>query len=171
MAQQLLDRDGQQLGVVAQRARAVVGALEQRERAGGDQVAGRLGARVLQQHEEHRELHLREAFAVDLGVEQHAHQVVARVVGPLGAHRVGVGEHRLRGLGAFFGGGVGVEPEGELGPLEDLLAVLFGHAHEVGDRVQRQPQRDVAHEVALAALGDRVDHRVDPRLHLARRGR
>ena len=61
---------------------------------------------------------------------------------------------------------VGVEPEGELGPLEHLLAVLLGHADEVGDRVQRQPHRDVAHEVALAAVGDRVDHRVDPCLHV-----
>ena len=84
----------------------------------------------------------------------------------LGAHRVGVGVHRLRRVAALLGGGVGVEAEGELGPLEDLLAVLLGHADQVGDRVQRQPQRDVAHEVALAALGDRVDHRVDPCLHL-----
>ena len=165
VAQQLLDRDRQQLGVVAQ-CSELLGALEQRERAGGDEVAGRLRSRVLQQHEEHRELHLREPFAVDLGVEQHAHQVVARFVGPLGAHRVGVDEHRLRRLGPFVRRGVGVEAEGELGPLEDLLAILLGHADEVGDRVQREPQRDVAHEVALAALGDRIDHRVDPRLHV-----
>ena len=95
---------------------------------GGDEVARGLGAGVLQQHEEHRELHLVEPVAVDLGVQQHRHEVVARVVGTLGAHRVGVRVHRLRRFAALLGGGVGVEAEGELGPLEDLLAVLLGYA-------------------------------------------
>ncbi len=87
-------------------------------------------------------------------------------VDPVRAHRVGVRVHRLRGLAALLGGGVGVEAERELRPVEDLLAVLLGNADQVGDGVQRQPQCDVAHEVALAPLGDRIDHRVDPSLHL-----
>ena len=48
--------------------RQLVGMLEQHERAGRDEVARRLAARVLQQHEEQVDLHLREPLAVDLGV-------------------------------------------------------------------------------------------------------
>ena len=67
VTQQLFDRDREQLGVVAQPGE-VVGTLEQAEGTGRDEVARRLRARVLQQHEEHRQLHLREVLAVDLGV-------------------------------------------------------------------------------------------------------
>ena len=71
-AQQLLDGDGQDREVAAAGAPELVGMLEQREHAGGDEVAGGLGAGVLQQHEEHVDLHLVEPVAVDLGVQQHA---------------------------------------------------------------------------------------------------
>ena len=63
---------------------ALVGVLEQRERAAGDEVAGGLAARVHQQHEEHVDVDLREPVAVDLGPQQHAQQVVAVTVDPLG---------------------------------------------------------------------------------------
>ena len=59
------------------------------------------------------------------------------------APRALLGRHRL------------VEAEGHLGPLEHLLAVVLGNADEVGDDVQRQPQRDVGDEVAPSVPGER----------------
>ena len=44
-------------------------------------------------------------------------------------------------------------------PVEDLVPVLLGHAHHLGDHLERQLGGDVDDEVALAALGDVVDDR------------
>ena len=60
-------------------SRPLVGVLEQRQHAVGDQVAGGLVARDGEQQEEDVELELGERLAVDLGLEQHADEVVARV--------------------------------------------------------------------------------------------
>ena len=57
-----------------------------------------------------------------------------------------------------------VEAERQLGPLEYLLAVGLRNADEVGDHVQREPQRDIRHEIALACvrLRERTKDAVDP---------
>ena len=101
-AQQLLDRGRHQCRVGAQPFE-LLGVFEQHDGAGGDQVAGRLAPRVLQEHEEEVDLQLRERLALDLGGEQHAEQVVARLRPPLLAQPVGVHEHRGRGVGALLG--------------------------------------------------------------------
>ena len=53
------------------------------------------------------------------------------------AELVGVHVHRDRGLGPLVGRHRLVEAERQLGPLEHLLAIGLGNAHEVGDHVQR----------------------------------
>src|SRR5439155_6118773 len=87
VAQQLLDRRRQQRQVAAQLGH-LLGVLEQRERARGDEVARRLRAGVLQQQEERRDLELREALSIDLGLRQQREQVVARRLLALAAQRV-----------------------------------------------------------------------------------
>ena len=98
-------------------------------------------------------------------VSQHAHEVVARLGPPLLAEPVGVHEHRGRGLGALFDGHRLVEAERQLGPVEHLGAVVLGHADEIGDDVQREPERDVGDEVAVVGLPERVHDAIDTRAH------
>ena len=50
-----------------------------------------------------------------------------------------------------------VDADHAVGPVEELVAVLLGHAHHLGDGLQRQLGGDVDDEVALALLDDVVD--------------
>ena len=105
-----------------------------------------------------------EPVAVDLGVHEHAHQVVGRLGAPSRNHsrrvglvllrRSGRGEHHLhRGVAAL-------RAHHGVGPVQQPVAVFRRDAEQVADHDHRQRRRDVAHEVALAALAHRVDDRV-----------
>ncbi len=165
--QQLLDRDGEQVGSARSRS-----SWSGCSNSVSVPVVMRLRVVSLpafcSSMKNAGDLHVREPVAVDLGFEQHAHQVVAWCAAALGAHGVGVRVHRTSPRSALLGRHRGVEPEGELGPLEHLLALLLGNADEIGDHLERQPERDVGHEVALTAVGNRIDDGVDPRLHVTR---
>ena len=87
------------------------------------------------------------------------------------AHLVGVGVHAHRRLHALLRRVRRVEAERDLGPVEDLLAVVLGHADEVGDHVQRQPEREVPDEVAAGAAGEVVDEALAPGPRPGRSGR
>ena len=43
-----------------------------------------------------------------------------------------------------------VGPDHAVAPVEQLVAILLGHAHEVGDHLERELGRHVDDEVALA---------------------
>ena len=135
--------------------------FEKRERAGRDQVAGGLAPRVLEHEEEDVDLELREVLAVDFGVEQHAEQIVARLAATLLAELIGVRVHLHRRFAALLARDGRVEPEGELGELEHVGTVFFGNTDEIGDHVQREPQRDVGDEIARGLIGNPFDERVD----------
>ena len=53
--------------------------VHQRAHAAGDQVTGRVAARIDQQHEQEVELPFGEALSVDLGMQQRCRDVIARI--------------------------------------------------------------------------------------------
>ncbi len=149
--QQLLDRGRQVLRVVGEpRPQAVLVQGEHRARHG---VARRLVPRHHQQQPEHLELGVAEPLAVDLGRDDAAHEVVARLGPPGVGHRLAVGHHprqRLHGrLGVLRRPRV-VGAEQGVAPLEDQVAVVAGHAEQVGQHPQRHLGRDGGHQVELA---------------------
>ena len=70
--------------------------------------------------------------------------------------RVERGRRLVRALGAALELGV-VDADHRVRPLEEEVAVLLGHAHDLGDRLQRELGREVDDEVARAPLDDVVD--------------
>lgn len=143
----------------------LIGCFEHGHRPRGDQVACRFAASVLQQQEEEVNLELRERLAVDLCLQQHGDQVIGRLLTTQLAHGIGVGVHLHRRQHLGIVGQLRVEAERRLGQLEDAMAILGRHADEVGDDLQRQLDRDVAHQVALAARADLVEESIDRGLH------
>ena len=143
---------GVELGVevVAQR-RVLLGVLHERPHAPRGGVAGGLVARDRQQQHEHVELELGELLAVDLGVDELGDDVVARIAAALLGEVVGVrvqrGRRLVRAFGATLELGV-VGADHRVRPLEDEVPVLLRHAHDLGDRLQRQLRREVDDEVA-----------------------
>ena len=128
-----------------------------------DRVARRLVAGDGDQQEEEVEVHLRQAVAVDLGVEQGRDDVVARHLAALGRERVGVHEHLdLRVLYFFVGHDVlGVlAPDHPVAPLEELVPVGLRDAEHLGDHLERELGGDVDHEVGLALLDHLVEDAV-----------
>ena len=67
--------------------------VHQYAHAAGDQVAGGIAARVDQQHEEEVELHVGEALAVDLGLQQGRCDVICGICAFARREFRGVGEH------------------------------------------------------------------------------
>ena len=141
----------------------LVGVVAERVHAVRDRVARRLVAGDREQQEEEVEVHLRQAVAVDLGVEQRRDDVVARHLAAFGRERVGVHEHLdLRVLHLFVGDDVlGVlAADHPVAPLEELVAVLLRHAEHLGDHLERELGRDVDDEVGLALLDHLVEDAV-----------
>ncbi len=105
-----------------------------------------------------------EAVAVDLGVHEHAHQVVGRRLLTLRdgvrAERgvLGHGGHRLDVL--LVGCAPALRADHVVGPAQQVVAVLGRDAEHVADQDHRERRGDVADEVAFAALADLVDDRV-----------
>ena len=126
----------------------------------GQQVPGGLVAGHAQEHEEHVHLLCAEAVAVDLGVHQRGHDVVARVGQPVGHDPVAVGVDL--GGGGLAVGGRGPEvrvlaTDQAIAPVEDHVAVLVGHPDHLADHLQGQLGGHLLHELHLVAVGDAVD--------------
>ena len=102
-----------------------------------------------------------EAVAVDLGVDEDAHQVVAGLGLPGGDHLGGVervlDEGVAGGLDLLRGRLGGEALEHVVGPPEQVGAVLGPHAEGVADHDHRQVGGHLVDEVALAALDDGID--------------
>ena len=137
----------------------LVGVLHQGVHAPAGGVAGGLVAGDGQQQHEELELRVRQLVAVDLGVDQLRDDVIARV--DLAQLRELVDVHvelGHRGHVVFGAAVLGVvDPDHAVGPLEEQLAVFLRHAHDLGDRLQRQLGREIGDEIAGAALDDLVD--------------
>ena len=90
-AQRLLDRAGDERRVVEQHA-ALAGLLQQRPHRAAVRRLRAVVARRHQEEEAHDDLVLLEPLAVDLGVHEHARQVVGRALAALGDQRAAARE-------------------------------------------------------------------------------
>ena len=126
-------------------------------------MAGGVVARNREQHEESRDLVVRQALAVDLGLDEAGHQVLARVLLAVRGQLLGERRQRPQRFAQHFdrgaiaeGLGVGGRDE-QVSGLDDALAVCLGHADHVRDRDQRQTLRDQRDEVAAAGRRHLLD--------------
>ena len=160
--QRLLHRRRGQRRVVEQLL-PLVGVLEQRAHAA---AVGRLGAVVAgcdEEEEAHHDLVLLQPLAVDLGVHQHAREVVGGVLAALrdqlAAAREDLGHlalhHGLHALGVEVR--IARAQSGVHQPGPDLV-VLRRDAHEAADHARHHRLCHVRHEVALVAVPERVEH-------------
>ncbi len=152
--QHLLHRGRQQVPVRRERL-PLAGALKEGEHAARRRDARVLGAAHQQVVAVEDDVVRAEPLAVHLRRGQHAHQVVAGVRGL----------RRVQGLEVAEDLQVG-EPAGErvaaaerlAGQLVQALPVRLGDAHHLADHVQRDPGRDVGHEVDVPAVERPVHH-------------
>ena len=146
-AQDLVDRRRRPLEPPAL---PLVRMLQERQHAVGDRLPGGLVARHGQDHEEEGELLAAQALAVGVRLDEPAGDVPEIVGDPCLGRRMGVGEH----LDDTRQVGVGVlrvlAARHLIAPVEELLAILVGDAHEARDGLQGQMAGDVHHEVARA---------------------
>jgi hypothetical protein len=160
-AQHLLDGGGQP-GPVGHQGLPLVGVDDHLEHAARQHVAGGLVATDQDQQRLVDEAVVVEAVAVDLGVDEGAHEVVAGL-GPPGGHdaagELGVGAERLRRLDhrRVLDVDPHQAPQQVVRPLHELGPVLGRHAEGVADHDQRQRGGDVPHEVARPPLAHGVD--------------
>ena len=162
-AEHLLDRRGQERTVRSQPLERL-GMLEKQQQPVRDQVASRLVARDGEQQEERVELERAEALALDLAVEQRAHQVVTGGREPVLRESIGEEEHLLGRPGRFleshdvFGILVSDHP---VAPVEDVVAGRLRDPEQFCDHAQRQLGGDVDDEIA----GPTARHAVENVLH------
>ena len=147
-------------------------------------MAGRVVAGDRQQHQERRDLGVRQLLAVDLGLDERGHQIVSGML--LAERRLlvcelgqrpqrGAEQLERRALGHHLRVGGGDQ---RVGGVDDALPIGIGDADHVGDRLQRQPLGDQLDEVTTAggrrllddSLGVGADPVLDP-LDLAWRKR
>ena len=138
VSQHLLHGGGEERPVRPE-ALPLVRVVEEGHHGAGYEVPGRLVAGHRQQQEEEVELELGQAVAVHFGLGQDAEQVGVGVEAFVLAQLVGVGVElhcRLPGrLGGDLVFGI-VGTDHPVGPVEHQMAVLLGHAHEVGDDLE-----------------------------------
>ena len=154
-------------GIVDQQA-ALVGVVDQRQRAQRDQVAGGLVAGHQQQEREVEQVFVGEPVSVDLGVGQHRQQVVARFDAPGGDQLLEVlvelphGDERVE-----FDLGVGGSG-GRVRPRPELLPVVGRGADQLGDHPGGQRSGDLlgelVHGVGFDAVEDSAHDLADLRL-------
>ena len=136
------------------------GVLEEGVHGAGHEVAGRLVAGDGEEKEEQLELQVAQALALDLDRGEHAHEVGVRVDPLLPEELGGVGVEVHGGVQRHFRVGLVLGilvPDHAVGPVEHAVAVLLGHAEQLGDDLERELGRDLGDEVGLALL----DHLVD----------
>ncbi len=154
--------DGQlDTGRVLDEHAVLVGVLEQRVHPVRHRVPRRLVAGHREQQEEQVEVHLRQLVAVDLAVDQRAHDVVAGVLPSIVRELLGIHEHLdLRLHHALFGDGVFrvLATDHAIRPVEQPVTVFGRHTQELGDGLERELGGDLDHEVAFTAfVEDAVD--------------
>ena len=168
-AQDLLDRPVELASRSLTQHLVLLGVLHQRPHAPRGGVAGGLVAGDREQQHEHVELDLGEPVAVDLGVDELGHDVVARIglalLGELVDVHVELGR-RGRAVVASPAYSGSSSADHAVRPVEQQLAVVLRHAHDLGDRLQRQLGGEVVDEVARAALDDVVDDEDRPVLEV-----
>ncbi len=155
-AHDLFDSGRSQRTCVSQRV-PLVGEGVEGDDGAGDRVACGVGAGGPEQREEELQLlvgELGRVLSLQMRVAHHREHVVGGSGALLGDQCAPVLEHRCRGESYFVrrleGLPVAFEVEGVLDPLEELVAIAFGDAHQDADCLHRQLTRDVAHEIALA---------------------
>jgi hypothetical protein len=155
-------------GGLAHEQRALIGVLGEQHRAVRDQVGRRVVARDDQREAEAEQIFFAELLSVELGVEQRTHQVVAARDAPLGEQLRELGVDVGRGLDRVLDA-VFAALDHRLGPVEERLAAVLGHADHLADHEARQVARELRHQIGLAARREAVDQpardRADPRLH------
>ncbi len=121
---------------------------EQREDRVRDQAHGRLVPRDDQQDHHAEELVLLQAVALLLGLEEGAHEVVARVgaalleeLGEVGEELLRVPEEQLDRVLSQRGADEGVRPDAE------AVSILGRDAEQLGDDDDREREREAVHEV------------------------
>ena len=143
------DLVGGRVGPVAFEQLPLVLVLEKRVHAVCHCVAGGFVARHREQDDEECELDIVHRLTVEVGLDQPGDDVVGRAASALLGHGVGVahqlGVRRRHSPSSKSGSSVFMIA---LVQSEQLLAVGFWHADQIGDRQQRQAHRDVVDEVA-----------------------
>ncbi len=137
----------------------LIGIAPQPVHAIADQLGGGLVAGDDHEIAEGDDLVVCQVFAVDLGVEQSAHQVGAGIATPLGdelgevlAQLEEAGDAGRRDvLYALFA------LEHRVGPGAQGIAVVARHGEQLADDVHRQTRREVADDVELPRAAQRVE--------------
>ena len=143
-AEQLVHRRVREAGRVAEQLRALLGMLREVQQAQAHRARGRLVAGEQHQDAELAHLEVGQPVTVDLGLEQHADEVVARLRPPLGDQRVDVGLGVAHGL-ALVGLVEERVREHPLDPVEPARLVLLGQVHEPRERAERHRVRELGH--------------------------
>ena len=174
VAQHLVHERVQGAGHVGQDPRLLLRVLHQRQHPAADEVPGGLVARHREQQHEHVELDVGQLLAVELGGDERGDDVVHRALTARVGQRLRVHVELHRRFERLFRRalvvlGVGVADEA-VRPLEDLVAVLVGHAEQLGDDDERELRREVRDEVddvvvAELALHDLLGRLTDVGLH------
>jgi hypothetical protein len=118
----------------------LLGVLQQREQAVAQKIARRFVAGIQEEDGVGEQLVDGQSMALVLSQHERAEQVLAGRAPDLLDLALEIGPERLDALEParkLVGGDVGVEVQGDdrevVAPILDLLAVLLGHTHELGD--------------------------------------
>ena len=162
VAQRLLDPQRDPLEIGVDRGQ-LIGVLVAPERRIGKQFGGGLVAGDHHQEHEAEHFFVGQPVAVDLGLEQRGRQIVGRLLAAVGDHLLVVDDQvdrRLdRGLGHVVDAVLAVHDA--VGHRPDAVAILDGHAHQLGDDVHRQLAREFRDVVDGFAGVGLLQHRVE----------
>ena len=156
---------------VVPQALGLVGVVDEGEHRVVDQVPGGLVAGHDQRDEEEVELGVVEALAVDLGLHERGHDVVARVGPAVGGHRVAQhvdlhGGHAGPGPPRALVVGVVAGADEVVRQLEDPRPQLLLEADHLADHLHGDLGGDLLDELDLALLAHVVDDDRGPALDL-----
>ena len=167
VAQQLLDRGGDQRGIVPH-ARELVGVAQQRQGAVADQVDGRLVARDEQQQAHRDDLVDGELVALLLGGQEAREKVGLRPGPALHDQRAEIVGQRPAGAAPALDDGRirrqpdRVEAARDVGrPAADRRVIVHRHAQHLADDRHRQRVGEVLDDVHAVLPGHAVEQAVD----------